>query len=280
LFGIDIGKDLPVVGVSLFQIFLFFLVLILGIIFVRIAGRFMKNWFMKAKIDEVLAEFMTRLIRIILYIFVVGLAFAFIGINLGTVLVSVSVVLGLVLGFALGDTLSNVASGLMLALTKIFKVGDYVTVNGESGSIKHVGITITELDTYDHKRVYIPNRLVWTSNIVNFTKNKTRMVEMMVGVSYDDDLDKVIKLTLKLLSRHKKVLKDPAPQVAVKEWGDSSVNLVVRPWAKTEDYWDVFFDMKKALKQTYDRAGITIPYPQRDIHIIDSNPPPKKIKKK
>lgn len=118
------------------------------------------------------------------------------------------------------------------------------------------------------------------SNIVNYTKNKTRMVDMMVGVSYDDDLDKVIKLTLKVLSRHKSVLKDPAPQVAVKEWGDSSVNLVVRPCAKTEDYWDVYFDIKKTLKQIYDRAGISIPYPQRDIHIIDSNPPPKKNKKK
>jgi len=281
LMGYEIDKDIPLIGCSPFEIFLFLVVLVLGIIVVKFLGMFLKNWFMKAKLDEVLAEFMTRIIRVVLYIFVVGLALAFIGINLGAVLVSVSVVLGLVLGFALGDTLSNIASGLMLAVTKIFKVGDFVTINSESGYIKHVGITVTELDTVDHKRVFIPNKLVWTSNIINFTKNKTRRVDMEVGVSYKDDLDKVIKVTMAIIKRQKKVLKDPEPQVAVTRWDDSAVTLVVRPWAKTDDYWDVFFGLKKALKQGYDKAGISIPFPQRDIHIIDPNPPKKKgVKKK
>jgi small-conductance mechanosensitive channel len=276
--GYQIDKDIPLIGCSPFEIFLFLVVLILGIILVKFLSVFLKHWFMKAKLDEVLSEFMTRIIRVVLYIFVVGLALAFVGINLGAVLVSISVVLGLVLGFALGDTLSNIASGLMLAVTKIFKVGDFVTINNESGFIKHVGITVTELDTTDHKCVFIPNKLVWTSNIINFTHNKTRRVDMEVGVGYNDDLDKVIRVTMGIIKRHKKVLKNPAPQVAVSEWGDSAVVLVVRPWAKTDHYWDVFHDLKKGLKQGYDKAGISIPYPQMDVHLVDGNPPKKKKK--
>jgi small-conductance mechanosensitive channel len=276
--GVNVGEPLPLINCSIFNIVLFLVVLILGVIVARIVSNVLKRSMLRGKMDKVLVEFVCRIMRVVLYIFAVGLALAMVGINLGSVLVSVSVVLGLVLGFALGDTLANVASGMMLAVTKIFKDGDFVTVNGESGFIKHVGITVTELDTIDHKCVFIPNKLVWSNNIINYTKNKTRRVDMEVGVGYDDDLDKVIKVTMKVISAHKKVLKDPAPLVAVNEWGDSSVNLVVRPWARTDDYWDVYFDIKKTLKQAYDRAGITIPYPRTDIHIVDSNPPPKKKK--
>ena len=264
----ELQKPIALIGISLWNIILFFVVLIIGIIAVRIATSLLKKWMLRAKISEILAEFIRRVLRMILYVFVIGTALAFLGVEIGAALVSISVVLGFVLGFALGDTLSNIASGFMVAVTKPFKKGDYVTTNGESGTIKNVGISVTELDTVDNKRVIIPNKLVWGNNITNYSKHPIRRVDMTIGVGYNDDLDKVIKTTMSLLTADKRVLKDPAPQVAVSEMADSSVNLVVRPWVKTSDYWDFFFDIQKAIKQTFDKEKITIPYPQSDVHLF------------
>ena len=263
----NISEPLPVIGISLWNIFLFILVLIIGFIFVRIVTSLLRKWMLKVKIGEILAEFTSRIIRLILYVFVVGTALAFLGIEIGPALVSVSVVLGFVLGFALGDTLSNIASGFMIAITKPFKAEDYVTVNGESGVVKNVGISVTELDTLDNKHVIIPNKSVWGSNIINYTKNPMRRVDMEMGVGYNDNLDTVIKTTMDLLQKDNRVLSDPAPQVAVKEYSDSAIIFVIRPWVKTEVYWDFYFDFQKSLKEVYDNAGINIPYPQMDVHL-------------
>ena len=230
--GFNLEEKLPLIGISIWNIIMFLAVLIIGII----AVNFLKKWMLKAKLSEILSEFTTRIIKLILYIFVIGTALAFLGVETGAALVSVSVVLGFVLGFALGDTLSNIAAGFMIAITKPFKKGDYVTANGESGTITNVGISITELDTVDNKRIVVPNKLVWGGNITNFTKHPTRRVDLSIGVGYSDDLDKVIKTTMNLIKQDKRVLSDPQPQVAVSEMGDSSVNLVIRPWVKTEDY--------------------------------------------
>ena len=268
--GYGLEEPLPLIGLSLWNIILFLAVLVIGIIIVRIATDALKKWMIKAKITEILAEFTTRVLRIILYVFVIGTALGFLGVEIGAALISISVVLGFVLGFALGDTLSNIASGFMVAITKPFKAGDYVTANGESGVIKNVGISVTELDTVDNKHIIIPNKLVWGGNITNYTKHPTRRVDMQIGVGYEDDLDKVIKTTMSLLKADKRVLSDPEPQVAVSEMADSSVNLVIRPWVKTEDYWGFFFDFQKALKQKYDKEGISIPFPQRDVHLFEN----------
>jgi len=267
--GYSLEDPIPLLGVSLWNIILFIIVLIVGIIVVKVATNAIKKWMFKAKMAEILAEFTTRILRMIMYIFVIGVALAFLGIEIGTALVSVSVVLGFVLGFALGDTLSNIASGFMVAITKPFKAGDFVTVNGETGIIKNVGISLTEIDTVDNKRIIIPNKLVWGGNITNFTRHPTRRVDIEMGVSYNDDLDHVIKTTMDLLKSDNRVLSNPEPQVAVKEMADSAVILVIRPWVKTEDYWNFFFDFQKALKQKYDKDGISIPFPQRDVHIFE-----------
>jgi small-conductance mechanosensitive channel len=269
--GYGLEDPLPLIGVSLWNIIMTIVVLIVGIFVVRFATSAFKKWMLKAKIAQILAEFSTRIIRLILYIFVIGTALAFLGIEIGTALVSVSVVLGFVLGFALGDTLSNIASGFMIAITKPFKSGDFVTINGESGTIKNVGISVTELDTPDNKHIIIPNKAAWGGNVINFTRNPIRRVDMEIGVGYSDDLDHVIKTTMDLIKSDSRALSDPAPQVAVKEMADSAVVLVIRPWVKTEDYWDFFFDFQKAVKQKYDKEGISIPFPQMDIHLEKDN---------
>jgi len=268
--GYGLQEPLPYIGISLWNIFLFIIVLIIGIIVVRIVTAAIKKWMLRAKMAKILAEFTTRVLRLILYIFVVGVALAFMGIEIGAALVSVSVVLGFVLGFALGDTLSNIAAGFMVAVTKPFKAGDFVTANGETGTIRNVGISVTEIDTIDNKRIIIPNKLVWGGNITNFTTHPTRRVDMEMGVGYEVDLDHVIKTTMSLLKSDKRVLSNPEPQVAVKEMADSAVILVIRPWVKTNDYWDFFFDFQKNIKQKYDKEGISIPFPQTDVHLFQN----------
>lgn len=267
IFGIDIEDPLPLVGVSLWNLFMFLVVLIVGLAIAAGVGSAIRKTLLRSKAGELLAEFASRIVKIVLYIFVVGMALGFIGVDLSAALISISVVMGLVLGFALGDTLSNVASGFMIAITKPFKAGDFVDIGGKSGVVKSVGVSLTELDTPDNKRVIIPNKAVWGSPVINFTRHGTRRIDMTVGVSYGDDLGKVIRTTQAVISAHSKVLKEPAPQVAVDAMADSSVNLVVRPWTKTEDYWDVYFDLKRSIKETFDKEGIVIPFPQVDIHM-------------
>ena len=266
----DIVLGDPIIfGISLLDFIFFLLVLIIGIIAVRIVAGSIKKRLLKMNAGELLADFTGRILRIILSVFVLGIAIGFLGVNVGAALVSLSVVMGFVLGFALGDTLGNFAAGFMIAITKPFKVGDFVDIAGQSGSIKSVGISITELNTPDNKHVIIPNKAVWGGAVVNYTRYDTRRVDMKTGVSYEDDLNLALKTTMDIVTAHPKVLKSPAPQIEIAEMADSSVNIVIRPWSNTSDYWDVFFDLQKSLKEGYDKAGLSIPYPQADVHMID-----------
>ncbi len=267
ILGLDLEDNLPLIGTSAWNIIVAILVLVIGYIVVKLVVQELKQIMLKAKMDEILAEFSSRMVRILLLVFLVGTALGILGVDIGPALISLSVVVGFVLGFAMGDTLSNIAAGFMIALTRPFKQGDFVTINGESGVIQSVGISMTELDTFDNKHIIIPNKLAWGGNIINFTRNPIRRVDMEVGVSYDADLNQVIRTTLDVLKADSRILEDPAPRVSVKEMADSAIVLVVRPWIKTDDYWDVFFDFQKAAKEAYDNAGITIPFPQMDVHM-------------
>ncbi len=265
--GYGLEENLPYLGFSIWNIILFVVTLVAGMILVKVVSNSIKKSMMRANMSKILTEFITRLLRIMLYVFVIGIALSFIGVQVGAALVSVSVVLGFVLGFALGDTLSNIAAGMMIAVTRPFRSGHYVNVNGEEGVIKTVGISVTELDTPDNKHIIIPNKQVWGNNIINYTHNPIRRIDLETGVGYGDDLNLAIKTSLMVLRKHSKVLKDPAPAAKVKSMDDSAVTLVVRPWVKTDHYWDVFFDLQKALKEAYDEAGLNIPYPQMDVHL-------------
>jgi small conductance mechanosensitive channel len=148
-------------------------------------------------------------------------------------------------------------------------VGDFIDAGGTMGIVKEIGILVTLLDTPDNKRIIAPNSSIMGGVITNFSHNDTRRVDMVYGVSYSDDLDKVIALLENICKADERVLEDPAPQVAVLSHGDSSVNLVCRPWVKKEDYWDIFFGFHKLVKQEFDKAGISIPFPQHDLHIVE-----------
>jgi len=265
-----LSTKIPVVGITVGNVITALIVIIVGYFVTIIVSKYVRKVMIKAKLAEILAEFTYRIVKVILLIFVFSIAIGFLGVDVGAALVSISVVFGLVFGLAFQDTLGNLTAGFMIAITKPFKKGDYVDIAGLSGSITSVGISITTLLTVDNKRVIVPNSKVWGAPIINYTALKTRRVDMSVGISYSDDINKAITVTMNILKNHKDVLKDPAPMVAVDELADSSVNLIIRPWVKTEDYWTTKWELTQKIKESFDKEGISIPFPQTDVHLFQN----------
>ena len=266
-----LDTTIPLTTITIMNVLSAIIVLLVGYVVARYASSYIKHAMIKAKLAPILAEFTSRVARILIILFVVALAIGFLGVDVGSAVISFSVVSGFILGFAFQETLGNLAAGFMIAITKPFKSGDYVDVAGNSGSIAHVGASITTLITVDNKRIIIPNAKVWGEPIVNYTAMKQRMIKMGVGISYSDDMSKAIELVMKVLKDHTKVLQDPAPLVAVEELGDSSVNLLVRPWVQTSDYWATKWELTKLIKESFDKNGISIPFPQRDVHLYQKS---------
>jgi small conductance mechanosensitive channel len=265
-----LSTKIPVVGITVGNVITALIVIIVGYFVTAIVSKYVRKVMIKAELAEILAEFTYRIVKVILLIFVFSIAIGFLGVDVGAALVSISVVFGLVFGLAFQDVLGNLTAGFMIAITKPFKKGDYVDVAGLFGSIANVGISITTLITLDNKRVIIPNSKVWGAPIINYTALKTRRVDMSVGISYSDDINKAITIAMNLLKNHKDVLKDPAPMVAVDELADSSVNLIIRPWVKTEDYWTTKWEITQKIKESFDKEGISIPFPQTDVHLFQN----------
>jgi len=174
---------------------------------------------------------------------------------------------GLAIGFALQGSLGNFAAGVMLMAFRPFKEADFVEVAGLAGVVLEVGVFATILKTPDNKRVTVPNSAITDGNIVNYSAHDTRRVDMVFGIGYSDDIKAAKELLEQIVQENDQVLSDPAPVVAVSELADSSVNFVVRPWVKTADYWDVYWATHEAVKLRFDAAGISIPFPQQDVHM-------------
>jgi small conductance mechanosensitive channel len=172
-----------------------------------------------------------------------------------------------VVAFALQGTLSNFASGLMILFYRPFDAGDVVEVADVLGEVRSTTLVSTHIQTLDNKSIIIPNNLVWGGVIINNTGNPTRRVDMTFGIGYGDDIAKAHDILENIVTSHERVLKEPKPMIHVHELGDSSVNFICRPWVKTEDYWDVYWDVTRAVKEEFDKNGVSIPFPQRDVHI-------------
>lgn len=179
---------------------------------------------------------------------------------------------GLAIGLALQGSLSNFAAGVLIILLRPFRVGEFVEIAGESGKVQSIKIFTTELRTGDNKCVIIPNARVLDSNIINHSSTGTRRVDLMFGIGYDDDIDAARDLIRELVAADERILDEPATQISVSQLADSSVNLAVRPWVKTDDYWGVYMDMTELVKKRFDAAGISIPFPQRTIQIVQAPP--------
>ncbi|MBM4102502.1 MAG: mechanosensitive ion channel [Planctomycetes bacterium] len=219
-----------------------------------------------ARMDATLGKFIRNLTYFAMLAFVAIAALSRLGVQTTSAVAAIGAA-GLAVGLALQGSLSNFAAGVLLIIFKPFKVGDFVETAGAKGTVQEIQIFNTVLHSPDNVRIVIPNAQVTGSNIINYTANDKRRVDLVIGVSYGDDLSKVKQVILSVLLADSRVLRSPEPAVAVSALAESSVNLVVRPWVKSEDYWPVYFDLTEKIKVELEANGITIPFPQRDIHI-------------
>ena len=220
----------------------------------------------KAKVDTTLVNFVEHFCYVALLLFVVIAVIKKVGADTSSFVAALAAA-GFAVGLALQGSLSNFASGILMIILRPFRVGDFVDVAGAKGVVQQINILNTVLSSPDNVRVIIPNSQVTSGNIYNYSVNGTRRVDLVVGVSYDDDLQKAQAVIREVLEADERILAEPAMTVAVSELGDSSVNFVVRPWTKSDDYWGVYFDTTEKLKVALEANGISIPYPQRDLHI-------------
>ncbi len=217
--------------------------------------------------SDLLRVFLVNIVR--KTVFVVGLvvALSMLGINVGPLVAGIGA-LGFIVGFALQGTLGNFAAGLMILTHRPYDVGDVVETAGIMGFVQSMNLNTTTIKTFDNQVVVVPNGSIWGNNIINVTGSETRRVDLVFGIGYADDIAQAQAIMERILESHPLVLKDPAPVVKVHELGDSSVNFVCRPWTKTSDYWTVHWDVTRAVKECFDAEGVSIPFPQRDIHLI------------
>jgi len=216
--------------------------------------------------DEILISFLSSILRWVLLLFVIIAALSQLGINT-TSLVALLGAAGLAIGLSLQSSLSNFASGVMLIIFRPFTKGDFVEAGGATGVIDNISIFTTTMTTPDNKEIIVPNGAILSNNITNFSARPTRRVDMVFGISYDDDIRKAKQLLEEIIAADSRVLAEPAPVIALGELADSSVNFLVRPWAKSEDYWKLLWDTTETVKLKFDEAGISIPYPQMDVHM-------------
>ncbi|MCP4302950.1 MAG: mechanosensitive ion channel [Gammaproteobacteria bacterium] len=257
---VDFGKNL-LVALIIFYV---------GRMAIGLVVRGLRKVMQKQEVDKTLETFVCNLVRMALLVVVVIAAIGALGVQT-TSFIAIFGAAGLAVGLALQGSLSNFAAGVLIVLFRPYKVGDYIEGAGINGSVEQVQILTTILKTPDNKEIIVPNSQIMNSIITNYSANDTRRVDMMVGVSYGDDLDQVRKTLEDLIAADDRILDEPACTIAVSDLADSSVNFVVRPWVKTDDYWGLKFDMTEAIKKRFDKDGISFPFPQQDVHLYKAS---------
>ncbi len=258
--GLDLGLNLLAAAVIFY----------IGRIIARIATKGLRKLMESQSVDAILVTFVTSLVQWALMAFVIIAAITKLGVQTAS-LVALIGAAGLAVGLALQGSLANFAAGVLIVLFRPYKVGDWVEAAGVAGSVLQVQVLTTLLQTADNKQIIIPNGQVMNNIITNYNANATRRVDLVIGVSYGDDIDKVRKVIKEVADADARILREPECQIAVSELGDSSVDFVVRPWCATADFWNVKFGLTEAIKKRFDEEGISIPFPQRDVHIFQSN---------
>ena len=245
-------------------------IFIVGRIAVNIIVKILKKVMDKAHVDVTLTKFITSLARIFLMMAVVIATLQSLGVDT-TSMVAILGAAGLAIGLALQSSLSNFSAGVMLIIFRPFKSGDFIEAGGASGIVEEIHIFNTMMRTADNKEIIIPNSNIMGGNITNYSAKETRRVDMVFGIGYGDDLKKAKSILDQIVKSDDRILADPAPVIAVSELADSSVNFVVRPWVKSGDYWNVLWETTEKVKLTFDAEGISIPFPQRDVHLYNED---------
>lgn len=242
------------------------LILFIGNMVVKAIAGSVSRLLQKREMDKAVVDFISALVRYLLFIIVLIAALGRIGVQTASV-VAVIGAAGLAVGLALQGSLSNFAAGVLIVAFRPFKSGDYVEIGGVAGSVDSIQIFQTVLTTPDNKMVVVPNSAVIGGPITNYSRHTTRRIDLVIGVSYKADLQKTKEVLSSVLAADERILKEPKPTIGVHTLADSSVNFVVRPWVKTSDYWAVYFDTMQGIKETLDKEGIEIPFPQMDVHL-------------
>ncbi len=257
---IEIGSS---VGISLM---LALAILIIGRQFVKLILRLVVVALEKSKVEDTVRIFVTNLLNTLLMILVFIAAINQLGIET-TSIIAVLGAAGLAIGLALQGSLANFAAGILIVIYRPYKVGDYIEAGNHAGTVNDIQIFSTVLKTPDNKIVVVPNGSIMDGSIVNYSDQDTRRIDLIISCGYEDDIDKVKSVLEDILKKEKRILKDPNPQIAVTELADSSVNFIFRPWVKREDYLPVYYALLEEVKKRFDKEGISIPYPQSDVHI-------------
>lgn len=247
------------------------IILILGYMVAGWAAKKVRNATSKSdNVDDTLVPVLAQTTRILILIITLLAVLGQFGVETTSV-VAILGAAGLAVGLALQGTLSNIAAGMMLLMLRPFKVGDAVSVGGTMGVVDAIGLFTTEMHTFDNIGIVMPNSRVWGSEIQNLSKHVTRRVDMEFGIGYSDDMDKAISLIWEVLNEDERVMKDPEPLVAVSNLGDSSVDIRVRPWTETKNAWPLRYAITKRVKEKFDQNGVSIPFPQRDVHLFQND---------
>jgi len=257
---IDIGSS---IGISLLMALA---ILIVGRQLVKLILRLITVALEKSKVEDTVRIFVTNLLNTLLMILVFIAAINQLGIET-TSIIAVLGAAGLAIGLALQGSLSNFAAGILIVIYRPYKVGDYIEAGNHAGTVKDIQIFSTVLKTPDNKIVVVPNGSIMNGSIVNYSGQDKRRIDLIISCSYEDDIDKVRSVLEDILKKEKRVLKDPKPQIAVAELADSSVNFIFRPWVKRTDYLPVYYSLLEEVKKRFDKEGISIPYPQSDVHV-------------
>lgn len=246
------------------------LIFVIGKWAVKKVTSLVKRMMVKAKIDVTLLEFAESLIYFVLLLMVILASLNALGINT-TSFLAVFGAASLAIGLALQGSLANVGAAVLIIIFRPFKVGDFVEAGGATGTVEDVNLFSTIIAPLDNRTIIVPNAAIIGGNITNYSVKENRRVDHIFGIGYDDDLKLAKDTLMQMMIDDDRVLTDPAPFVAVSELGDSSVNFTTRAWVKTDDYWDVYFEQIEKVKLTFDEKGISIPYPQMDIHTDKTN---------
>lgn len=254
-----------VVMAWLINIFFAIAIVVVGRIIVKWAVKLTRKVMIRAELDPILVNFLSSIVNAVLLLFVFIAALDQLGVDT-TSLIALLGAAGLAIGLALQGSLQNFAAGVMLIVFRPFKLGDFIEAGGVVGMVEKISIFSTIMKTPDNREIIIPNGQIYSGAITNYSARDTRRIDMVFGIGYDDDMLKAKKIMVDILDSHDLILNDPAPDVAVAELADSSVNFNVRPWVNSGDYWPVRSDVIEKIKLAFDENGISIPYPQMDIH--------------
>jgi small conductance mechanosensitive channel len=243
------------------------LLLVVGIILINSFSRFLRKFMKKREVDPSLIPFLVGLVSILLKVMLIISVVDIVGVKT-TSFVAVLGAAGLAVGLALQGSLSNFAGGVLIMIFKPYQVGDYIEAQGEAGTVKGIQIFNTVLNTPDNRKIIIPNGSISSGTITNFSTEETRRMDLVFGISYDDDLEKAKNVLKEMVGADGRILPDPAPFIGVTSLGESSVDLLVRIWCKKEDYWDIHFDWQNNVKLRFDKEKISIPYPHRTVYTV------------